>query len=280
MHGGGGSKEEMEQLTCPGGDTSNSGCLNKLADRSGFAVVYPNGTEFQLKNVRTFNAGGGTNGFACVSGGACSAGVDEISYFNALLDDVEQLLNVDRSRVYATGFSNGAAMSHRLACDLSDRIAAIAPVSAANQLSTTMACSPPRPVPVLHIHGTADPCWPYMGGAAGCTVTGNMLSVTDSMVGTASKPGWTLRNECGITPDTVDLPVVVSDGTSITRIAFSGCRHGADVIHYRVNGGGHRWPGGYMAPSVGGIDTGKLSNNMNASEVIWEFFRNHPKQSP
>src|SRR5207245_11747467 len=83
------------------------------------------------------------------------------SYFRALLDDLSQTVNVDASKVYATGMSNGSAMVHRLACELADRIAAIAPVAGGNQLSAVSSCNPPRPVPVIEFHGTADPAWPY-----------------------------------------------------------------------------------------------------------------------
>src|SRR5262245_1348699 len=108
-------------MTCPGGDESREQCLLHLADREGFAVIIPDGTSGALLDSRTWNAGGGQNGWKCVSGKACKEGVDDLAYFRALLDDVERAVGIDTRRVYSIGLSNGAAMSHRLACELSDR---------------------------------------------------------------------------------------------------------------------------------------------------------------
>ena len=167
LHGGGGDKEGARKMTCPGGDHSSPECLEPIADERGFIVVYPNGTgSTLLSGVRTWNAGGGSDGWQCVSGGACNDGVDDVGYFKALLADLPALVRFNAQRVFSTGHSNGAAMSHRLACELPDAIAGIAPNAAANQYATTKPCT--APTPVMEVHGTTDSCWAYAGGSMAC----------------------------------------------------------------------------------------------------------------
>ena len=163
-------------------------------------------------------------------------------------------------------------MSQRLACELSDRIAAIAPIAGGNQFSALEYCSPVRAVPVLAIHGTEDRCWPYRGGAQTC------LGLWSSKVyvpvpGTVA--AWASRNGCGPVPLVENLPDVdPTDGTTVTRITYQRCANGGDVVHLRVNGGGHTWPGGSaILPS---LIVGRLSREFSANKVMWEFFKSHP----
>ena len=271
IHGGGGNSEAQKKLTCPNGDVSNSKCLDKLADREGFIVVYPNGTGFRLKNVRGWNAGGGKDGYACISAKACEENIDDVGYFRTLLDDLEKAVNVDSSRVYATGISNGGAMSYRLACELSDRIAAIAPVGGGYQFPAVASCAPKRPIPMLQIHGTEDPLWPYQGGESASPLMedrGIMYSITDTIA------KWGSINGCakGAPIQIENLPDTdTADGTTVTMFTYQGCKAG--VAHYRVNGGGHTWPQGFQY--FGEKVIGKTSQDINANEVIWEFFKKH-----
>jgi len=159
LHGGGGNKEAARFMTCPNGNLNDPGCLDRVADCEGFITVYPDGTSNpMLRNVRTFDAGGGAGGYACVSGYACANRIDDVRFFTDLLDTLEKTYTLDPARIYVTGLSNGGAMTHRLACELSNRIAGIAPVAAGNQFSAVDYCSPVRSVPVLEIHGTDDRC--------------------------------------------------------------------------------------------------------------------------
>lgn len=275
FHGGGGNAEDAPLITCPNADPADPKCLNALADREGFIVVYPSGSRnpnplFKNKAIRTWNAGGGKDGYVCVSGYACEQNFDDVGYFRALLNNLQKVVTIDRSRVYVTGISNGAAMSHRLACELSDRITAIAPIAFGNQFSGTAACNPSRPVPVIEFHGTKDPFATYDGGQGK-----NPLGQENGLVISVPKTvdGWAARNGC-TTSSTVELPDITKDGTTVTKISYANCRRGADVVLYRVNGGGHVWPGGsqYLPASI----TGKTTRNINANELMWEFFKMHP----
>jgi polyhydroxybutyrate depolymerase len=266
MHGGGGNSGGMARLTCPDGDVASPKCLNALAEQSGFVVVYPNGTSSPLlPAVRTFNAGGGSDGYACISGEACHNGVDEVAYFAALLEDLPAVVNIQTDRVFAVGISNGGAMSHRLACQLSDKIAAIASVGAADQYAATAECSPVRPVSVMQIHGDLDAFWPFAGGV-GTGMDGNAVAASVSI------DGWLAKDGCSSTPQISLLPDLdASDGTHTEEYLYSECASGAQVILLKVIGGGHTWPLGYS--SWAGFGT--VSHDFSANEVMLAFFSSH-----
>jgi len=273
LHGGGGNKELARLMSCPNGDLNNPGCLDRVADCEGFITVYPDGTSSpRFRNIRTFNAGGGADGYACVSGYACTEKVDDVRYFTDLIDTLQKIYNIDPARVYLTGFSNGAAMVHRLACELPDRIAAIAPVAGGNQFSAIDYCTPVHGMPVLEIHGTDDRCWPFAGGpqlCGGVSLPGDFISTP------ATIAGWASRDGCQATPVAEDLPDIdTRDGTTVTRLSYPGCSNGDDVVVLRINGGGHTWPGG--SPTLPLAMVGNVSRELSTSRVMWEFFKAHP----
>jgi polyhydroxybutyrate depolymerase len=265
LHGGGGSSDAAAGTTCPNGNTDHEECLHNYGRERGFAVAYPNGTPSRLaKNVRTWNAGGGEDNWRCTSGRACEDGVDDIAYLNDLLDDIESRVNVDTDRVYFTGLSNGAAMSYAAACEMSDRVAAIVPVGGAMQWTTTNACEPDRPVPVMHIHGTEDPAWKY-GGDASDAVDDQGDTEHVSVERTLAE--WEAINGCGSEVRSEDLPNPnVVDGSKTTRMEWRPCD--APLVHMKIVGGGHTWPNGHQYFSRGRI--GPTSRDWG-NEVIWEF---------
>ncbi len=288
LHGGGSNREAMAQVTCPGrvpyvppGKLDAPGCLLAAADLKGFVVVAPDGTKsptLPTLNVRTFNAGGGSGGYTCVSGYACENKTDDVRYVKELLADLARTINIDPRRIFVTGISNGAAMAHRLACELSTTIAAIAPVAGGNQLAAGSACAPQRPVPVLSIHGDADPTWPFLGGPAGGVATGNMVGIpasTPLKVGPSTVAGWVSSNGCGTAPATHSLvDADPKDGSTVQVLTYPGCSKKADVILYRIQGGGHTWPGGWQYFPVSQI--GVTNRDIDAAAVILDFFKNHP----
>jgi polyhydroxybutyrate depolymerase len=274
IHGGGGNKEGARLTTCPDQDPDSPGCLDRLADCEGFIVVYPDGTQEsgQPKSIRSFNAGGGVNGYACIAGEACTTDIDDVRFFRDLIDGLKRQYRIDPNRVHVAGLSNGAAMSHRLACALSDRVASIAAVGGGNQYATSRECAPGRSVPVLQIHGTADRCFPYGGGYERCTSLqpyGFRVSVADTVA------GWAERNGCRSTPVVEDwADADPGDGTTVTQMRYPDCSGGGDVTLLRVNGGGHTWPGG--SDNLPDWIVGKVSREFSANQVMWEFFKAHP----
>jgi polyhydroxybutyrate depolymerase len=206
------------------------------ADAAGFVVVYPAGVG------QTWNAG-----LCC--GEAQSENVDDVGFTRALLDELGAKLCVDGKRVFATGLSNGGFMSNRLACELSDRIAAIGPV--AGQLMMTT-CTPKRAVPVMYFHGDADTIVAYDGKYG-------MPSAEESA------KAWATRNACDATPKQT---YAKGDTTCMT---YSGCKDSADVTLCTISGGGHTWPGGTPIPGLG-----KTSTDIDATSEMWTFFAAHP----
>lgn len=264
IHGGGGNKGAQRRLSCPNGELDDPGCMNAIADREGFAVAFPNGTGARLlRNLRTWNAGGGKNGFQCVSGRACRDGIDDTAYFNALLDDIGSTFQIDTSAIYVTGMSNGAAMAHRLACEFAGRVAGIAAVGGANQYATIAPCD--ASTAVMQIHGSADPCWAYSGEEISCLDRnpGAKASVAETV------RDWAGRNGCQAVPAIEEVPDTSADGTSTTVYRYRDCNK--PVVLLLTQDGGHTWPGGYQYFHERRI--GKMSLDFNASEEIVKFFK-------
>lgn len=247
FHGGGSSAKPMVHFTG----------LNEKADQAGFVVVYPEGTGYL--QMLTWNAGN-----CC--GYAMQHKVDDVAFTRALLDDLAKVVNVDRKRVYATGISNGAIMAYRLASELSDRIAAIAPVSGPMGAAT---CNPKRPVPVIHFHGTDDVHAPFQGGH------GKGISGTDFYSVEHSIAAWVKADGCPQKPKVVELPVKVEDGTSVEEKTYGPGKDGAEVILLTIRGGGHTWPG-REPPNIKFLNLGKSTHNISANDLMWDFFKRHP----
>ena len=269
LHGGGGSAEGAPGTTAEDDDAESPDGLNALAEREGFIVVYAEGVHTPLaRKLHTWNAGGGVGDWQCVSGHACSEGVDDVAYFGELLDDLESWAEVDTTRIYATGISNGGAMSYRLASAMPDRIAAIAPVASADQYDIALGQAPSRPVPILHVHGTEDPCWPWEGGKAACLQDDGK----DKASVDATMALWASANGCeDASPVVTPLQDGADDGTTSTLEAWQGCE--AELVLWRVEGGGHTWPDGYLYLKEQRI--GRVERDVPGNEQIWAFLKTH-----
>ncbi len=229
--------------------------LNEKADDAGFIVVYPNGTS-QYGRLLTWNAGN-----CC--GYAMRHKVDDVGFVRKLLDDLGATTSIDYQRVYATGYSNGAMMCYRLASELSDRIAAIAPVAGP---MGTVACSPKRPVPLIHFHGTHDQWAPYRGGRVDFGLsTVHFFSVEHSI------RVWVKVDGCPEEPVVADEPDRADDGMTVERRTYGPGKNGAEVILMVIKGGGHTWPG--RAPPHAHL--GKSTKDISANDLMWEFFEKH-----
>jgi polyhydroxybutyrate depolymerase len=231
--------------------------LSETADERGFVVVYPAGTGI-IDAARTFNGGN-----CC--GRAKRLEVDEIAFVTAILNELPRLLAVDPRRIYATGMSNGALMAYLVADKLSQRIAAIAPVAGPMGLET---CTPTSPVSVIHFHGVADDFVPFHGGVGKKSISKtNFFSVAHSLA------AWVAANGCDTSPLVEELPPRVEDGTHVTRHTYRNARSGAEVVLYEIHGMGHTWPGRESRYSA----LGRVTQNVDANEVMWEFFTRHPR---
>ena len=250
LHGGGGTGKKMEELTHSG--------FNELSDKEGFIVVYPDGVE------RHWN-----DGRKEVRYRAHRQEIDDVGFISTLIDKLVKELNVDKKRVYATGMSNGAMMSHRLACELCDKIAAIAPVTGSLPEALSDA-KPSRAVSVLIINGTKDPLMPWKGGYAhlGRLKVGKVLSTHDTV------KFWIANNKCQSKPTVTLKPDKdPKDGTRVSCEVYSGGKNRTEVTLYTVQDGGHTWPNGFQY--LPKLIIGRTSRDINANEVIWDFFKKH-----
>jgi polyhydroxybutyrate depolymerase len=233
LHGGGGNGRQVEQQTG----------MSVAAHEAGFIAVYPEGTG--RTSLLTWNAGD-----CC--GYAQRENVDEVAFVSALLDEVFADYPADPARVYVTGMSNGAMMAYQLACELSDRIAGIAPVAGALNVTP---CRPTRPVPVLAIHGTADEVVPYEGGPPTRQLPGGETWANTSVADSVGF--WAKHNECTSTPE-------VTEADSVTVTDYGPCH----VVLYTVKDGGHAWPGGTQPRSA----ADRVPPTPDATRVILNFF--------
>jgi polyhydroxybutyrate depolymerase len=223
MHGLGSNALEQEIYTA----------FNEVADTGRIIVAYPNGIS------ETWNVSSPT-------------GTDDVGFISALIDTLDAQYSVDLLRIYATGMSMGGFMSYRLACELSDRIAAIASVTG---LQAFFPCNPLRPVPIAHFHGTADPVVPYAGVAS--TIN-----------------NWVSYNQCPDSAVVNDLPDIdTTDNSTVTVYNYSPCNESSEVILYSIIGGEHTWPGA-------AILIGVTNQDIKASSEIWNFFKKYTLQGP
>lgn len=236
-------------FTMNGSQERDMSRMNATSDAHGFVVVYPDGTG------ASWNAGD-----CC--GSAVSGNVDDIGMVRAAIAKISADWCVDPKRIYATGFSNGGFFSHRLACEMSDTIAAIAPVSGVMGKDPA-GCKPSRPISVLEFHGTSDIVVPFNGGVPispidfGGPIT--FRGVTETV------DFWRTQNDC-----LGGKKVYATGDATCTRY---NCKAGTNVEFCIIDGGGHTWPGG---PASAISPAGKTSMDIDASEQIADFFEAHP----
>ena len=217
---------------------------NTLADEHGFIVVYPKGTGFPLR----WNIMPNENDQGSMS--------EDPVFIRELLEHLSHSYNIDQTRIYANGMSNGGGMSDLLACELWESFAAIGGVAGAYRYPREN-CDPPRPVPVIAFHGQDDQVVPYSGGRSSRDDQIEFLSVEDWAA------SWAEHNSCATTP-------VFSEITNeIQRLSYSDCWQDNEVILYRVGDGGHTWPGGEKLPVW---IAGYTNQDINATALMWEFF--------
>ncbi len=225
--------------------------LSEKADRSGFVVVYANGT-------------GSTPLFLYWdAGGVRGRMSDDVGYTAKLLDDLATVVNVDPKRVFATGMSNGAMMCYRLAAELSNRIAAIAPIAGTMAIDN---CRPERSVSIIHFHGTKDGLVLFGGPDERTPKNIKFLSVEETI------RVWAKNNGCPETPLVAEPQNLEDDGTSVRRSWYGPGKEGSEVILYTIEGGGHTWPG--RDPRVRFL--GKSTREISANDLMWDFFQKHP----
>ncbi len=243
IHGGSGTAEGMIALAD----------FRTIADRENVVLIYPEGVQNNWNDGRPTTPN--------------QLGINDVNFFSAMIDYAIANYNVDASKVYTTGISNGGFMSSKLACALGNKFAAFASVAASMEQTTIAAsCNPGNPVPAMYIQGSLDPIVPFNGGVMTSGAGGTILSHTQVI------NKWVTINNCG-NPSTTNLPDLANDGTNAVQITYSNGTNNSQVVSIVVNNGGHTWPLGsqYLSELI----IGKTSKDFNACETIWAFFKNH-----
>jgi polyhydroxybutyrate depolymerase len=249
FHGGGSKAGSM--LNISGGTDFKS-----LSEENGIILVAPQGIE------KSWNDGRMTK--------ANKLNIDDVKFISQLLKYIIDKYSVDTTRIYATGISNGGFMVSRLGCEIGYKFAAIAVVAATMGKDIPYStCKPDFTLPVMYIHGTADPIIPFDGGEKSIGAEGAFVShqqVIDK---------WVAINKCNPVPITTQLPNTAFDGTTVTEQVYSSRINNANVISLIVNNGGHTWPGGkqYLPKFL----IGRVSRDINACEMIWKFFSEYKR---
>ena len=211
--------------------------FNYISDTAGFIVVYPQGT--LLQGSTHWNVGGWTSGST----------TNDVGFISSLLDSISYEYNIDASRVYSTGMSNGGYMSFLLACQLSNKIAAVASVTGSMTPQTYNSCNPQHPTPVLQIHGTNDQVVPYIGDPTWTKSIDDVLQY------------WVDYNNCNTVPSiTTIVDVNQFDGSTVEYIIYDQGDNSVSTEHFKIYSGGHDWPGVW-----GNMD-------IHASAEVWKFF--------
>ena len=249
LHGLGGHGSIMDRRTG----------FNAIADDEEFIVVYPNGFDGSWVDA-------GPDSLQQ----RLDAGIQDVQFIEELIDAIDAEYGVDPNRVYATGISNGALFSFHLACQLSERIAAVGLVAGASISQVYDDCAPSDSVSYLALHGTADVIVPYGGDeiAPGFPEIGRYQSAEEAFA------FWVSHNNCEATPTTEELPDTTSgDNTHIIRTTYTECQDGTSVELYTIEGGGHTWPGHPVSSQL----LGATNPDIDGSATLWEFFKAHPK---
>ncbi len=216
------------------------GDFRPIADTAGFLIVHPQGT-LDLIGGTHWNVGWD------------ASSVDDVGFTIALIDSLSAMYNIDPERIYSTGMSNGGFFSYKLACELSERIAAIASVTGSMNVNQTATCDPEHPMPVMEIHGTADGTVQYEG----TFLFASIESVLEYWVG---------FNDCDATPIVEQLADTdPNDGCTVEHQRYPNGTLGVEVEHYKIINGGHTWPGAAFIIGV-------TNQDMGASKEIWRFF--------
>lgn len=217
------------------------GDFRSVADTAGFILAVPQGLKFNGETHWN------------VQGWIIGSPVDDVDFTSALIDAISEDYSINSERIYATGMSNGGFMSFLLACQLSDKIAAVASVTGSMTPETFNDCSPSHPTPVLYIHGDSDSVVPYNGA-----IWTKPVSETINY--------WKNYNQCeeeAVKTDFDDVNTV--DGSTVEKYFYDNLNNYAVVEHYKVIGGDHTWPG-----TIFNFDG--TNQDINASEKIWQFF--------
>lgn len=226
--------------------------FNTLAQEKGFIIAYPQGIN------KNWNDGRDAQGLPTE---------DDVSFVTALIQDINTIRNIDSRRIYAVGISNGGFLTQRLACQLSDKIAAFASVASTIAEPLQYNCPTKRPVSMMMINSPDDKIVPWTGGTMTKGQGGRILSVP------ATINFWRDKNLCNSNPQIQTIgDNQPNDGTSVEVTSYYHICSNSEVVLVKISGGGHTWPSGSNQPQW---LVGRTSRKINGSQFIWNFFERY-----
>ena len=244
LHGGGGWGKQIEDMSR----------MDSQADAAGFLVAYPNGAR-------------GIIGYTWNGGDCCGVAMrkesDDVTFISALIDELVEHQRVDPNRVYVTGISNGGIMAHRIGCELSTKVAGIAPIAGALMVEE---CRPAEPIAVMFFHGTADHSVQVEGNFSKKSQPRRAFPPLQTQI-----EQWREFNECP------DKGVVTYDKGDVQCRTYGPCAEGTEVAVCMISGGGHTWPGG---KPIMERQLGHTTSDISANEAMWNFFKDQPLRPP
>lgn len=245
LHGGSGNYQSVQGFTQ----------MNFVSNQNDFLAVYPQGI------------GNAPPGYSWADGRnttADQAGIDDVGFMSKLIDTLYYDYNIDTSRVYICGFSNGGFMTQRLACEIPEKFAAVGALGCSIDTNLIQSCNPSKAVPTAYFSGTSDPEVPFTGGSM------NNPSVTPVVSVDTAVQFWVDNNNCQTTEPVVNIPnTVQSDSSTVEFYKYTNCDCNADVYFYKILNGGHTWPG---VPVSQFPQLGNTNEDIHASFELWDFF--------
>jgi polyhydroxybutyrate depolymerase len=249
LHGGGGNMTSAQGFTN----------LNSVSNANGFLAIYPEGFGIVPSGGFSWADGRGTS--------ADIAGIDDVGFIDKLLDYLIANYSINTNKMYICGFSNGGFMTQRLACQLNQRFAAMASLGSIMDTTLFANCNPLRAIPMMFVMGTDDPLVPYNGGPMSGNVT-PIVSI-DTLINF-----WKTNNNCLTTNLPINLPDIdPTENSTVTVFNYTNCFCNSNISFYKINGGGHTWPG-VEIPSYEVI-AGQTNEDIQASVELWNFFNAH-----
>lgn len=250
LHGGGGNAESAQNF-------SN---FNPVSDEYGFLMVYPEAFFESAPDNFVWADGRGL--------AADKLGIDDVGFINALVDELKREYNIDDSRVYLCGFSNGSFLTQRIAFQGNSPFAAFGTLGGTMNESLFENGDPGRAIPMMYVFGTDDHLVPYEGGF----VSGN--PDLEAVKGVEEAVDyWRQNNGCATTLEKIDLPNTnLTDNSTVEVYEYTDCSCSADVKFYKVIGAGHTWPGVFLPNQT---SLGITNLDMFASEELWQFFKKY-----
>ena len=248
LHGGGGNAQSAQRFTM----------FNQVANAKGFVVVYPQAYFEGRPNSYVWADGRNT--------AADKAGIDDVGFITKMVGTIISEYSINENKIYLCGFSNGSFLAQSIAFQANQYFAAMATIGGTMDTLLFNSGNPGRAIPMTYIFGTQDPFVPYDGGVVAESATMPVVGIEQAV------QFWVENNQCLAEPDSIDLPNInTSDNSTVTLFEYKG--GAAPVKFFRINGGGHTWPGVELARQEALL--GETNEDISASLELWNFFNKY-----